>query len=88
MTIEPKFKVGDIVVIKGSVTKLFIEEIITVTCTAGTQIMCKGFIGMDGDVWEAVGIVQVLNALPTEKVSLNEVLLDTYVPDKKCEPST
>lgn len=44
INVETKWKVGDIVAIRTGGARLIIEQIITVTCPAGTQIFYEGFM--------------------------------------------
>lgn len=73
MEIKPKFQIGDIVYLKGRKkdnSRLFITEIRTVTCTAGTQIL---YIGK---CWFTASRTQQLFLAGTEE----EVLAHSYKP--------
>ena len=70
-----KFKIGDVVTIKNSSTKLFIEQIHSITCTAGTQVNYEGFIGIDKELWGKTASC-VTQSFPKERVIINEIMLE------------
>ena len=72
---DAKFKIGDVVTIKNSSTKLFIEQIHSITCTAGTQVNYEGFIGVDKELWGKTTSC-VTQSFPKERVIINEIMLE------------
>ena len=77
-----KFKIGDVVTIKNSSTKLFIEQIHSITCTAGTQVNYEGFIGIDKELWGKITSC-VTQSFPKERVIINEIMLEKITGESK-----
>ena len=71
-----KFEVGQVVSIIGSLTLFYIDQIHTITCTAGTQITYDGFVGIQEPSWGKGVKAMTDKAFPKERVNINEINLE------------